>query len=73
MLRKKDISTLPTSENISWLLSSEELTGILHVRGHELRKARNLPKGLQMARPLTRVLGISFPSASTHQQNPDAS
>ena len=32
-----------------------------------------LPEGLHMARPLIRVLGTSYPPASTHQQNPDDS
>lgn len=46
MWRKKDISILFISENISWLLSSEELMGILYVRGYELCKVRNLFEGL---------------------------
>lgn len=33
----------------------------------------NLPEGLHIARPRVRVLGISFPPASTHQQKPDDS
>ena len=33
----------------------------------------NLPEGLHIARPRVRVLGISFPLASTHQQKPDDS